>query len=52
MDRSDLLAFGGVVIGFFLLGQAIRSVADGRPLLGALGALIGVAVLATAFRLR
>ncbi|WP_178916323.1 hypothetical protein [Natronomonas gomsonensis] len=50
MDRGTLLRIGGLVVGFFLLGQAARAVADGELVLAALGAVIGIAVLLTAFQ--
>ncbi|MFW5964439.1 MAG: hypothetical protein ACOCQM_06200 [Natronomonas sp.] len=51
MDRGTLLRIGGLVVGFFLLGQAARAVADGQFVLAGLGAVIGIAVLLTAFQL-
>jgi hypothetical protein len=52
MDRSKLLTFGGVVVGFFLLGQAARSVADGALLLAAVEGILGLSVLVATFRFR
>jgi hypothetical protein len=51
MDRQKLLTIGGVVVGFFLLGQAARAVADGQFVLAGLGAVIAIAVLFTVLRL-
>ena len=51
MDRGTLLTVGGLIVGFFLLGQAARAVTDGQLVLAGLGAVIGIAVLLTAFQL-
>ncbi|MFQ3318614.1 MAG: hypothetical protein ACI8UR_001024 [Natronomonas sp.] len=51
MNRTTLLKTGGIVVGFFLLGQAARSVVAGQLLIGGLGAFIGIVVLLAALRL-
>lgn len=51
MNQRTVLKVGGLIVGFFLLGQAVRSLTDGAPLRAGIGAFVGIAILLAAFRL-
>lgn len=51
MDRAKLLKLVGLVVAFFILGQAARNVAGGDLVFAAIEAFIAVFVLVAVFRL-
>lgn len=50
MDRSKLLRFVGVVVGFFFLGQALRHGVDGTFVVAGLEVVLAAVVVAAALQ--